>query len=182
MAPAAITPAYSEPPAKAIVEFNLSQVHFDDSLISGSAFLWGLSLGHSFDSRYEMAFSYSQGFPLISPSLDSPAELDRDEFLDIQMQLLSLRRNWKINEKFTAFALIGYSKIKFEIENLGLCIVCGFTVSSETTYRNTQSGPAWGVGMQWKTSNNRYGSLKYMDHSESGFGFTGIHLNFGWLN
>lgn len=179
--PVAIPTAIHSPSTSHIVEFNLSQVNFNDSSISGSVFLWGLTLGRTFDSRYELAYSYSQKIPLISPSMDSPSELDDHEFLDVQMHLLSLRRNWKINDVTTAFALVGYSKVKIKIDNLSLCVYCGFTVSSNNTYRNSLSGPAWGVGMQWKTRNNLYRSLEYMDHSDKGFGFSGVHLNFGWL-
>lgn len=159
-------------------EFNLSRVAFDNGNLSGSAFLWGVTFGGTVYSHYEIAFSFNEIAPLLSPDLDSQAELGSTEFLDINMRMLSLRRNWQINDTTTVFVVAGYSKIRIEIDHLSLCIFCGFTVNSANTYRSKLTGAAWGVGMQWKTNNNGYRSLKYMDHSESGFGFKGLHLNF----
>ena len=93
--------------------------------------------------------------------------------------MLSLRRNWRFSDTTTVFALVGYSKIKVEIDHLSLCTYCGFTVNSASTYHSKLSGPAWGVGMQWKTRKHGYRSLKYMDYSDSGFELRGVQLNFG---
>jgi len=169
----------SRPDGSGIFEIGLSRLAFDDGNLSGRTFLWGLAVGVTVYSHYEIAYSYHDVLPLVSPDLDEPAELGEFEYLHIGIQMLSLRRNWRVTDTTTAFALVGYSKIKVEIDQLSLCTYCGFTINSEGNYRSKLSGPAWGVGLQWKTSSNGYRSLKYMDYSERGFEFRGVHLNFG---
>ena len=169
----------SQPHGEGFAEINLSRVAFDDGNLGGSVFLWGLTFGGTVFSQYEIAYSYNSIVPLISPDLDKPAELDTGEYLDVEMQMLSLRRNWKINDTTTVFALVGYSKTYIKIDHLSVCIYCGFSINSQNTYRSKRSGSAWGLGMQWKTSNKGYRSLKYVDHSQSGFDFSGVHLDFG---
>jgi len=134
----------SQPGGNGFVEIGLSRLAFDDGNLSGRTFLWGVAVGGTVYSHYEIAYSFNDVLPLVSPDLDEPAELGTGEFLHIKMQKLSLRRNWRVSDTTTAFALVGYSKIKVEIDHLSLCTYCGFTVNSEGTYRSKLSGPAWG--------------------------------------
>ena len=181
-----------------VLGLNFGSMTFDDDIFSGSGRIFGFTLGVSFNSHYEIAYEYNSNAAfdfmfddlfLSEPSLDKGRDLVDFEDVHIKSQLLYLRGNWPISETIAGFALVGYSKIEIEIDKT--TFNCGPLfpiipvylnedgVGSTTTYRNKESGIAWGVGLQWKPRPHSYLSLKYIDQSVDDFDFSGIYLAWG---
>ncbi len=179
-----------------VLGLNFASIDFEDDIFSGSGKIFGFTLGASFDSHYEIAYEYNSNAPfdfvfddlfLSNPSLDKGRDLGDFEEFHIRSQLLYLRGNWPISETIAGFALVGYSEIEIEIEkdslDCSLLILIGIPLCSagetSTTYRNKESGMAWGVGLEWKRSPHSYLSLKYTDQSVDDFDFSGVYLAWG---
>lgn len=181
-----------------VLGLNVASIDFEDDIFSGSGKIFGFTLGASFNSHYEIGYEYNSSAPLDSffgdmfysePSLDKGRDLGAFEDAYLESQLLFLRGNWPISKKTTGFALVGYSKIELEIEKA--TFDCGplfpiFPVclkedglGSTTTYRNKESGIAWGAGLEWKRTPQSYLSLKYIDQSVDDFDFSGVYFSFG---
>ncbi|MCP4288688.1 MAG: porin family protein [Gammaproteobacteria bacterium] len=163
------------------IEFDLSKIYFEDEVFRGDTAHLGLSLAYAINPAYEIGYSYSDNL-FFTPSLDGGPELDELEDMETEVNLLYLRRYWKVGDKTSVFGQIGYAKTEIKTEFItSVCLFfCGgiATFDSSTTYRNEQSGFAWGIGMQQRLSNVTYWSLRYIDYSSSGLDFSGIHLGF----
>ena len=106
---------------------------------------------------------------------------DDDLFTDVN--ILYLQRNWLIAEKITGFALLGYSEIEIKSEDIRsnclILLTCSNPITVTTTYRNKESGLAWGIGIRRKTENNYYISFKYVDYSNGDIDLSGLHFGLG---
>lgn len=181
-----------------VLGLNFASVDFDDEIFSGSGNIFGFTLGASINDHYEIGYEYNSSSPFDSffddmfhsePSLDKGRDLGDFEDAYLESQLLFLRRNWSFSQIFSGFALVGYTKIEFEIEKatfdcgplFPIIPVCFNEdgVGSTTKYRNKESGTAWGAGLEWKRTPNSYLSLKYVDQSVDDFDFSGLYFGFG---
>ncbi len=196
--------SFSEAPYKTkkssspVLGLNFGVITFEDEIFSGSGRMFGLTLGGTINSHYEIGYEYNSNAafdfifddPFLSePSLDKGPELGTFEDIHITSHMLFLRGNWPIGEKITGFALIGYSKIQIETEEavfdcgplFPLVPIClnEDGIGATTTYRNKASGIAWGVGLEWKRGLQSYLSLKYIDHSVDDIDLSGIYLAWG---
>lgn len=163
-----------------IIEFDLSKIYFEEEVFRGDTAHVGLSLAYAFNPSYEIGYSASDNM-IFSASLDGGAELDELEDVETETRLLYLRRYWNVGDRTTVFGLIGYARTEIRSEITSVCFFfCGgfATLDSRTTYRNEKSGIAWGIGVQQRLSNVTYWSLRYIDYSDSGLDFSGLHLGF----
>jgi len=163
-----------------IIEFDLSKIYFEEEVFRGDTAHVGLSLAYAFNPFYEIGYSFSDNM-IFSASLDGGPELDELEDIETKTELLYLRRYWTVGDNTTVFGLIGYARTEIRSEITSVCFFfCGgfATFDSRTTYRNQQSGTAWGIGVQQRLSKVTYWSLRYIDYSESSLDFSGLHLGF----
>jgi len=171
-----------------IVEPELSYVTFDDGILSGSTYSEGLNVAYAFNSRYEIGFNYSsnQLFPLVLLDLtkldQSSSEVDEHE-LEVESKTLYARLNWSVNENATVFVMLGKSDYELKNENVRLntFFFIPVGVSTTTTYRNKASATSVGLGLQWRKQNNKFVTLKYIDHSDSNFDYSTLHLGLRYV-
>ena len=167
-----------------IFELNLSRAEFDDETFAGNIDLWGYTLGVGLNSRYQIGYSYLTNTHILGdwePSLDEGPEIAGNEDFDISSSLIYLRRDWPIEGRWGAFALIGYSKVEIETHLIKACFfTCGELIKvskGEITYAHKQSGVGWGVGIQWRIGSSSAWTLRYVDQSISDFEFSSIRLD-----
>ena len=165
-----------------VLEGDLSRITFEDDKFSGTASHVGLTAALVFDSRYEVGITFNDSF-LFSPSLNKGSEALDDDDLLTDVNMLYLQRNWLITDKITGFALLGYSEIEIESEDIrSNCLIpltCSDPITVTTTYRNEESGLAWGIGIRRVTENNYYLSLRYVDYSNGDIDLSGLHFGLG---
>ena len=165
-----------------VLEGDLSRITFEDDKFSGNTPHVGLTAALVFESQYEIGFTTNSSF-LFSPSLGKGSDQINDEDLFTEVNMLYLQRNWLITNKITGFALLGYSEIEIRSEDIrSNCLVpltCPDPITVTTTYRNEESGLAWGIGIRRRTDNNNYMSLKYVDYSNGDIDLSGLHFGLG---
>ena len=165
-----------------VLEGDLSRITFEDEIFSGNTPHVGLTVALVFESQYEIGFTTNGSF-LFTPSLSKGSDQLNDDDLFTEVNMLYLQRNWLITDKITGLALLGYSEIEIESEDIqSNCLIlftCSNPVTSTTTYRNKESGFAWGIGIRRETESNYYLSLKYVDYSNGDIDFSGLHFGLG---
>jgi opacity protein-like surface antigen len=161
-----------------IFEFDLSKIYFEDEVLDGDIAHAGLGIAYAINPEYEIGYSLSNNL-FFGASLDRAPDLDTAEDVETEVKLLYLRRYWRTGDKTTVFGQIGYAKTEIRIEYITVCLFfCGnlATFNSRTTYRNRESGYAWGLGIQQRLSHTSHLYLKYIDYSRSDLDFSGFHL------
>jgi hypothetical protein len=168
-----------------IIELDLSEISFNNTIFSGSVPHMGISIAYPLHSRYEVGFTYNTNSSLFiisfSPSFDEGQVLNPSENFESSVKMLYLRGKRSFSKNISGFALVGLSQVQIEIKSFQItCIlICGdlITTSNETTYRNKESGIAVGLGIEWESKPDRLWSLKYIDYSNGDLDFTGTHVS-----
>lgn len=177
------TPAFASDRDGLVVEPELAAVSFDDGVLSGSTHTLGLNLAYAFRSHYEVGLNYSsnQIFPLVLTNvtnLDQGGSMVDEDELEVRSQTLYARLNWHLGDNTTAYVMIGESD--YELKSRYIVINTFFfvpvSVSSLTRYRSKISSTSVGLGLQWRHKENRYFTLKYIDHSDGDFEYSSLHL------
>ena len=154
----------------------LSKINFDDGVLAGDYIsMTGLNIGYTFESQYVVGYQGNFSF-LFEPNLDNDRNVDFEDELELSAFMLYLRRNWVIGEGVTGFAMLGYSQVEAEIEVVSYHCFFGCDSTTTSVYKNKETGPAWGAGVQWEIDNGSFISLKYIKYSASPFEFEGFHV------
>lgn len=159
----------------------ISVIDFDEEFFAGN--VGGLSayLGIAFDYRYEVGLRFHTDF-IPTASLDRGEELtEDDELIDLTASMLYLRRNWRVADHTLGYAMIGYSRVELEEDEfVGCSIFFLCTPVTRTTYRNRESGLAFGFGMSWFINEGVDATLGYIDYSDSDLDYRGLHFGIGY--
>ncbi len=155
----------------------IATTEFDEEFFAGSAA--GLSgyIGVNFKQHYQLGLRIHDSI-FFTPSLDRGKELSGDDdLLDIGARVLYLQRGWPVAQRFRLHAMIGISRVEIEDEEFvcPIFIPCVF-IEPETTYRNHESGLAYGFGGSWAVSDTTDLSLRYIDYSDSDFDYRTVHF------
>ncbi len=159
----------------------VSIIDFDEEFFAGN--VGGLSayIGIAFGFRYEIGLRFHTDL-LPTATLDRGEELtEDDELIDLTASMLYLRRNWLVADHALGYAMIGYSRVGIkEDEFVGCSVFFLCTPVTKTTYRNNESGLAFGFGMSWLVDEDIDLSLGYIDYSNSDLDYRGLHLGIGF--
>ena len=165
------------------IDAGLTTFIFDDNTVAGTSNLLGITIAIGINPLLEIGYT-DTGIQL-AISMDEDAGITSDSGFLTRAKLLYLRGNIPISTNFSAYALVGYSKVEVEAHNTNICFFfCGDIVSASTVsnYLSNDSGVALGVGMQWVTQHKRRVQLQYIDYIyDSEYDFSGIYLGYGWM-
>lgn len=160
--------------------FELSTTEFDEELFEGSTAAFSGYIAVIFKQHYQFGLRIHDSI-FFTPSLDRGEELSGDDdLLDISARVFYLQREWPVAERFRLHAMIGFSRVEIEDEEF-VCppfFPCLPLTEPETTYRNRESGLAYGFGGSWIVNDTIGLSLRYIDYSDSGFDYRTVHFGF----
>jgi len=172
----------SESNVQLIFELGATRASFDDQVVAGDSINleWGLAV--SYKSIIE--FGYTSIIDA-EASIDNEAGIKCEGDITTSGNLFYLRGSIPLTNSIDIFALIGRSKFRIEARSTYGCIIlCGdlLTTWTETSYSHEESGLALGVGMGFKTKENRQLIIQYADYNHGGeFDFKVFTLGYRWL-
>ena len=156
----------------------LSTTEFDEEFFAGSVAGFGAYIGAYIGQHYQIGLRFHDSL-FFTPSLDRGKELSGDDdLLDISARVLYLQREWPLADGFRLHAMIGISRVEIEDEEF-VCTIflpCLPFAETKTTYRNHESGFAYGFGGSWAIGDTTDLSLRYIDYSDSEFDYRSVHL------
>ena len=173
----------AESNVQAIFELGINRADFDDQLVTGHSLNPEWALAVSYKSIIE--FGYTSIIDIAKASMDNEAGIQSEDGFYASAKMLYLRGSIPLTNIVDIFALIGRSKFKVEATSVyGCWFFCGdlLTTWSETNYLHEESGLALGVGMGFKTNENRHLIIQYVDYNYGGeFEFNAFTLGYRWL-
>jgi hypothetical protein len=178
----ACTTVQSESNMQVIFELGASRVSFDDQAVAGDSINLELGLAVSYKSIIE--FGYTSMIDA-EASMDNEARIQYEGDITTSGNMFYLRGSIPLTNSIDIFALIGRSKFRLEALSIYGCILfCGdlLTTWTETSYSHEESGLALGVGMGFKTKENRQLIIQYADYNHGReFDFKVFSLGYRWL-
>ena len=172
-----------------IFGFSVAMIEFDDGTFKGSGTNGGILAGASINGVYDVGLEFTTSsqdsifFWGSDPSFDEGRGLEDYERANLESYLWFLRRNWFLSDRISGFLMLGYSSIELKLEQVSLncffifCLDHDNPVSTDTTYRTRESGPAWGAGLDWEWNGDNYLTVKYVDQSVGDFDYAGWYFN-----
>ena len=172
----------AESNVQVILELGINRANFDDQLVAGHSVNPEWALAVSYKSIIE--FGYTSIFDIAKSSMDDDAGIQSEDGFYASADMFYLRGSFPLTEIVDIFALVGRSKFKVEATSTTGCwFFCGdvLTTWSETNYSHEDSGLALGIGVGFKTTENRQLIIQYVDYNYGGeFEFNAITLGYRW--
>ena len=177
------TTVQSQSNVQVIFELGATRASFDDRVVAGDSINLELGLAVSYKSIIE--FGYTSIIDLANASMDTESGIQSEDGFYASGEMYYLRGSIPLTNSIDIFALIGRSKYRTEaLSTYGCIILCGdlLTTWTETSYSHEESGLALGVGMGFKTKENRQLIIQYADYNHGGeFDFKVFTLGYRWL-
>jgi opacity protein-like surface antigen len=139
-------------------------ISFEDKLVSGSSYTWGIDLAMQINPRLQVGYAWSSS--LGNASMDDDGDIHDGDDFETHSTLLYARLGTSINDDSIAYFKLGRSTIEIESKASSACLfLCGdiISIDSETHYRNRETGFAYAIGVQVNSSINRQLTIEYID-------------------
>lgn len=160
--------------------FEISSTEFDEELFAGSTVGFSGYIAVIFEEHYRVGLRIHDSI-FFTPSLDRGKELSGDDnLLDIGAWVLYMQRDWPVSRRLRFHAMAGISRVEIEDEEFVCPIFFPCLPFSETviTYRNSESGLAYGFGGNWAITDSADLSLTFIDYSDSEFDYRSLHFGY----